>query len=101
MDASYIGKDANIALGRREVVQVQGPAGTTLRVTHGEVWITRHHDTEDHLLVAGEVLDHAGQGKTLVSAVKDARVEIRLPRREPRTRTALAQRLLRLASIGG
>lgn len=79
MDASYICKDADVVLGRREAIQVQGPAGTTLRVTHGEVWITRHHDTQDYLLVAGEVLEHAGRGKTLVSALKDARVEIRLP----------------------
>ena len=64
---------------RRNGLQLEGPAGTTIRVTHGEVWITRHHDTTDYLLVAGDVLEHAGKGKMLVTAIKDAGLQILRP----------------------
>jgi hypothetical protein len=72
--------EQHIVLERRKGCQLEGPAGTTIRVTHGEVWITRHHDTKDYLLVAGDVLEHKGKGKTLVTAIKkDARVQIVRP----------------------
>lgn len=100
MNANCVGSEANVTLERRRGFEVDGPAGTTVRVTHGEVWITRHRDTEDHLLTAGDVLEHAGKGKTLVTAMKDAQIQIRHPRPKPALWASL-RRLFHVASMKG
>ena len=86
MDAKCITANASTVLRRGDLLNVQGPAGTIVEVTHGEVWVTRHQDLQDHILGSGQVLEHTGQGKTLVSAVKDALVKIQFPSAAPKHR---------------
>lgn len=95
MNPNAVQEIVSLSFERREMIEVDGPDGTSVRVTHGEVWITCHHDTQDHLLRAGDVLVHRGPGKTLVSALKQACVEIRLPRVEGGAWSALAGAILR------
>lgn len=97
MKAKQIRIEDNVILERRRGFELEGPAGTTLRVTHGEVWVTRHRDTKDHLLVAGDVLEHAGKGKTLVTAIRDAQIQIRRPKQQGALWASL-QGFFRLAS---
>lgn len=66
---------SDIILRRRNNFHLEGPAAATIRVLQGEVWITRHGDTKDHVLAAGDVLRHAG-GATLITATKDARIRV-------------------------
>jgi hypothetical protein len=73
----------HIELERRKGFPLEGPAGTKIRVMHGEVWITRHHDARDYLLGAGEELEHNGKGTTLVTAIRDAGVQVLRPVGQP------------------
>lgn len=66
----------DINLQRRNHFHLDGPAKANIRVLQGEVWITRHGDTEDHVLAAGDVLRHQGSGATMITATKDARIRI-------------------------
>lgn len=97
MKANQIRHQDSIILERRKGFELEGPVGTTLQVTHGEVWVTRHRDTKDHLLVAGDMLEHAGKGKTLVTALRDARIRIQRPKRKKALWTSL-QGLFRVVS---
>lgn len=93
MNASQHDRTTLLTLARRETIQVEGPAGTTVRVTHGEVWATRHHDTRDYILAAGDLLEHDGRGKTLVTATQAARVEIHPPATDGAGRRSALRRL--------
>lgn len=96
MNANQTGAHGEVKLARRNTFQVDGPAGTMLRVTHGEVWVTRHLDTEDYILGAGDVVRHDGKGKMVVTATKDACIEVEhCSRAEPALRRL--QRTLRMA----
>ena len=55
-------------LAPNELVKLDGARGTTLRVTHGTLWITQQDDTRDVVLSAGDVFTIDRSGLTLVEA---------------------------------
>ncbi len=58
-----------------------GRAGIEVRVTSGDVWITRERDAEDHVLSGPETFDSTWKGKLVICALTPARVEVtQLPR---------------------
>ena len=80
-----------------ELVKLDGARGTTLRVTHGTLWITLENDTRDVVLEAGDVFTIDRGGLTLVEAHGRATVcvmgrpidEVHVRTREPATRARI------------
>jgi hypothetical protein len=80
-----------------ELVKLDGARGTTLRVTHGTLWITLENDTRDIVLEAGDVFTIDRGGLTLVEAQGRATVcvmgrpidEVHVRTREPATRARI------------
>ncbi len=53
-----------------------GQAGLEVRVTSGEVWITRERDPEDHVVAAGEAFESGLRGRLAIQALTPARLEV-------------------------
>jgi hypothetical protein len=78
-----------------ELVKLDGARGTTLRVTHGKLWVTLEDDTRDVVLQAGDVFTIDRGGLTLVEAQGRATVcvmgrpidEVHLRGRQPASPT--------------
>lgn len=54
-----------------------GRAGLEVRVSSGDVWITRERDVEDHVLTGPDSFDSTWRGKLVIYALSPARVEVR------------------------
>ncbi len=54
-----------------------GRAGLEVRVSSGDVWITRERDVEDHVLTGPDSFDSTWRGKLVIHALSPARVEVR------------------------
>ena len=77
-------------MGKREfeidqsaVLRSEAPAADSLHVRSGEVWVTRHGDSRDYLLKAGDPLALSGKGATLAMACKPTLLD--LHREDPRS----------------
>jgi hypothetical protein len=53
-----------------------GRHGIQVRVTSGEVWITRQRDELDHLVQAPESFESGWKGRLVVFALTPARVDV-------------------------
>jgi Protein of unknown function (DUF2917) len=62
------GYDDVMELADGELVELQDVRGTTLRVTHGTVWITQDRDIRDVVLRTGDVWTIERDGLTLAEA---------------------------------
>jgi hypothetical protein len=54
-----------------------GAAGVEVRISSGEVWITRERDPEDHLLAGPAVFRSDWRGRLALLALTPVRLEIR------------------------
>ena len=63
-----------LSLQRRQMLVLHDAAGFALRVLAGSLWVTQERDNSDAIVQRGEILVIARQGKTVISALSDARV---------------------------
>jgi hypothetical protein len=80
-----------------ELVELADARGTTLRVTHGRLWLTQEHDSRDIVLGAGESFTLDGAGLALAEAQRRTTVCLHAPRVAAtglrQSTAALAQRI--------
>jgi hypothetical protein len=57
-----------LTLAHGDVVELPDAAGTTLRVTRGELWITQERDVRDVLLASGDAWTVERNGLTVAQA---------------------------------
>jgi len=51
----------------------------TLRCISGKIWLTRHGDSEDHILEPGQALTVGREDQALIQALKASRVRLEAP----------------------
>jgi hypothetical protein len=61
-------------LGSKELVELDGARGTTLRVTRGTLWLTQEGDPRDIVLEAGDAYTIESGGLTIIEAQEAATV---------------------------
>jgi hypothetical protein len=69
------------AVGKRESISVAGHRGMTLRVTHGQVWLTRDGDMKDHVLSSGDSMALTAAGLVVLFGLTEASLQIDTPAR--------------------
>lgn len=62
------------SLQRRQILVFHDAAGFALRVLSGILWVTQDRDSSDAVVEPGQTFVIARQGKTVISALRDARV---------------------------
>ena len=80
------------AMASRSLLRLADQAGTTIRVSCGELWITQEGDPRDYYLTAGQSLTLTSQGTVLATAICRSWVSVT----PPPPRESAAQRLLKL-----
>lgn len=60
-----------------QVMTLVDAEGMRIVPRHGAVWVTQEGDRRDHIVTEGEALVVLRPGRTVVQALKPARVEIR------------------------
>jgi quercetin dioxygenase-like cupin family protein len=68
-----------VELERGALLPLHDGAGATLACLEGDLWITQERDGQDVLLRAGESLRLARNGRTVVQALRAARVAVEAP----------------------
>ena len=71
------------ALGKSEVFSLAGRRGTTVRVTQGQVWLTREGDMKDYVLRAGDAMELKTSGTVVVFGLTEASLQFHTPARAP------------------
>lgn len=74
---------------RGKLLRIAEGPGCEIRVTAGCVWITQHHDRADYIVQAGETFRIDRPGAALVTAMKDAALDLCEPAGEPADAPAL------------
>jgi DUF2917 family protein len=82
------------ALKQREVFSIAGREGTTVRVTQGRVWLTRHGDIKDYMLAAGDVMELEASGSVVLFGLTEASLQIHTPVRAPGLWAGLTARFI-------
>ena len=72
---------AGIELDGHRLLSLKDAAGVTILCMGGELWITQHHDREDHFVREGECFTIAMAGKTLIQAETPSRLILLEPDR--------------------
>jgi hypothetical protein len=77
------GTGANRSLNKGEATSVATGPGMTLRVTRGQVWLTRDGDRTDYVLSAGEAMKLEANGYVVVYGLTKSSIQITTPARAP------------------
>jgi hypothetical protein len=59
-----------------EYLKIQDPAGRTLAVLNGLVWVTQDGDPRDAFLASGETFEFDRPGLAIVEAMSDSRLAV-------------------------
>ena len=71
---------AGIELDARRFLTLDDAVGTRIVCVAGELWITQHRDTSDHLLREGGCFTVDAPGKVVIQAQRPARIALIEPR---------------------
>jgi hypothetical protein len=67
---------AGIELDTRRFLTLDDALGTRILCVAGELWITQHRDTSDHLVAQGDWFTVDAPGKVVIQAQRPARVAL-------------------------
>jgi len=84
----------NRSLREGEVISVAGRRGMTVRVTQGQVWLTRHGDIRDYVLSAGDAMEFDTGGSLVVFGLAEASLQFDTPARAPGVWSGLVARFI-------
>jgi hypothetical protein len=82
------------SLNKGEAISVAVGPGMTVRVTRGQVWLTRDGDRTDHVLGAGEAMKLEANGYVVVYGLTESSLQITTPARAPGVWAGLVARLI-------
>ncbi|MEX2240173.1 MAG: DUF2917 domain-containing protein [Burkholderiales bacterium] len=97
----YPTSPVEVSLARRRIIRFHDAAGLTLRVLSGMLWITQDREVEDIILEAGHCFALTRNGKTVISALKDARVVIMSATADVETKKGLRWQALGMIGAPG
>ena len=76
-------------LAKGAMLRIDAAEGDRLRVRFGDVWVTRHADTKDYMLRAGDSMTLSATGATLAVAYKASVLELHRSESAARARRRL------------
>lgn len=67
---------SRLSIEAGELVRLPQPAGATVAVVSGSVWLTQDHDLRDIVLSPGDSFEIGGSELVLITALEEARVAL-------------------------